>query len=362
MMKSSVKYFILLAFCFLPFHSYCQETFGGKVQFDKTVHNFGDIMLSDGPQSCVFTMKNISDKPVAIYSVITSCGCTAVKWTKNPIMPGQTGQISSSYTNDEGPYPFDKSLTVYVSGISKPIILKLRGVSHNRKQSLSELYPVRFGQLGLKQTSLKCGNVETGNVKSEQTNVANLSSSPINVTFSDVSKGLSIKVSPNPIPPGEVAVLQYSVTGMEGIWGKNFYYATPLVNGKKYGEGKVGIFAFTKQNFDDLTAEQKENAPKPMFDSSTYSFGRLKKGAKVKAGFSFVNNGNTPFRILKIDVDAPDAIHSDPPQLSKGQKGSLQIDLDTSGLPSGEALVIVTLTTNSPSRPIINLFITGWLD
>ena len=35
--------------------------------------------------------------------------------------------------------------------------------------------------------------------------------------------------------------------------------------------------------------------------------------------------------------------------------------LDTKGMASGEALFIVTLTTNSPLRPIVNLYITGFI-
>ena len=39
-----------------------QEKIGGIVEFDKTVHNFGDVMLSDGPLSCTFTLKNTGEK------------------------------------------------------------------------------------------------------------------------------------------------------------------------------------------------------------------------------------------------------------------------------------------------------------
>jgi hypothetical protein len=31
-------------------------------------------------------------------------------------------------------------------------------------------------------------------------------------------------------------------------------------------------------------------------------------------------------------------------------------------MPEGEMLTIVTLTTNCPLRPIINLFVAGWIE
>ena len=46
----------------------------------------------------------------------------------------------------------------------------------------------------------------------------------------------------------------------------------------------------------------------------------------------------------------------------KDYKGSITVNVDTADMPEGEMLVTVTLTTNSPSRPIVNLFLTGWIE
>ena len=84
----------------------------GTVRFDRTVYDFGDVTVGQGALTCTFTASNISSKPVVIYNVVSSCGCTGVKWTREPIMPGNSGKITATYSNDEGPYPFDKTLTV----------------------------------------------------------------------------------------------------------------------------------------------------------------------------------------------------------------------------------------------------------
>ena len=82
---------------------------------------------------CEFKLTNISDRPLTILAVISSCGCTGVEWTRKALAPGETGVIKAHYNNDEGPYPFDKTLTVYVEGVSKPVILHLRGEVKNIK-------------------------------------------------------------------------------------------------------------------------------------------------------------------------------------------------------------------------------------
>ena len=343
-----------------------QEKIGENLEIDKTVHNFGDILLDSGPVSCSFTLTNKGSKPAVIYNVTSSCGCTDVKWTKEPLMPGKTGKISVTYSNDEGAYPFDKSLTVYVSDVKKPVILKVRGVSVAKKKPLGESYPVHFGPLGMKDKEFKCGNLEQGNKKSNAVMVANVSDKPITVDFTGVSPDLSIKVSPNPIPAQSTAEMTFTVTASRDLWGKNYYWASPRVNGSVVktaaGDNKIGIWAFTKENFSTLSDSQKAKAARPMFEESTYSFGKVKRGAIVNAEFTFRNEGNTDFKVYAVNSDAGDISFGDFPSAQPGESKTFKVALNTSGLPAGEALVIVTLTTNSPLRPIVNLFIAGWIE
>ena len=360
-----------------------QTRFGDIVEFDKTVHDFGDVLLTDGPLKCTFNVKNISGKPLVIYNVTSSCGCTDVSWTKQPLKQNETGTVSVTYSNNDGPYPFDKNLTVYISDVQKPVILKIRGVAHERELPPEELYTIRFGPLGMKDNVLKCGNIDQGGERGDQITVANLSSAPVSVTFKDVTPGLSLKVSPNPIPANGTATMQFVVKADRKYWGKNYFYAVPVVNGKSHAmsgkpsertnplsyignlkdnSGKIAVYAFIKENFDSLTASERSSGPIPMFKESTYSFGKLKKGGKIEASFQLSNNGKRDFKVYKVDVDAPGASYTDIPIVPAGGRSSFKVILDTNQLPSGEVLVMVTLTTNSPLRPIVNLIVTGWLE
>jgi len=104
----------------------------GTAQFDKTVHDFGKILLKDGPQSCSFTLSNDSQEDVSILAVTTSCGCTSVKWTREAIKPGCIGTVDATFSNDEGPYPFDKTITVYLSSNKKPVVLHMKGTASKK--------------------------------------------------------------------------------------------------------------------------------------------------------------------------------------------------------------------------------------
>ena len=368
------------------------NTFGGVVRLDKIVHDFGDILVTDGPVTATFTATNVGDKPLVIYSVVSSCGCTDVDWTKQPLKPGEKGTIKATYKNDEGGYPFDKNLTVYFSEPKQPVILRLRGESHKKKLSLSELYTIRFGNLGFKEVDIKGGNLSQEQQKSGEFLVANLGTKPIQVKFSDMSSGLSLKLSENPIPAGGTAKLAYTVTADRNHWGKNYYYATPVVDGKTYkavvrpaveavkeaagteaivadpnpelgaGKSKIGIFTITKENFSSYTKEQRDSAPIPVAAENTFSFGKVKAGTKVKGSFEISNKGKSAFKVYKVDSESSKLVASAFNDIAPGSKGTLDVTLDTTSFPKGECLVILTLITNSPSRPIMNLFLTGWID
>lgn len=345
-------------------------TIDGQVKLDKIVYDFGDVMLSDGPLTGTFTVTNISGKPMAIYNVVSSCGCTDVKWTRQPLNAGKSGTITATYTNDEGPYPFNKTLTVYFSNVKKPVILRLRGYSHEKKQPLAQLYPVHFGNLALKTADIKCGNLSQGSQRSDKIIVANIGGSPLKVSFANVTPGLSISVSPNPIPANSTAKMTYTITADGTKWGKNYYYATPMLAGKSYRalEGgrsvsRLGVWSFTKEDFSSLTQKQKDDGPQPQFKESTYEFGNVAAGKIVEATFSFTNVGKQAFKIYKVDADNDKAKVTAQPQSMVAPKGhgEVKLRLDTHGMPKGEVLVVVTLTTNSPLRPLVNLFIAGYI-
>ena len=332
---------------------------GDVVEFDKTVHDFGDIGVNDGPQTCTFTVKNIGKENIAIYEVVTSCGCTDAQWTREPLQPGKTGTISATYKNEDGPVPFDKTLTVYIAGVGKPVILRLRGIVHETKKSVAELYGIeKLGTMGLKALNYKVPNVLQGESSSDEAKVANLGKQPMKVTFTNVSPNLTIEVDPATVPAGETAALRFSVKSAPGVWGKHVYSATPVVNGVK-ADKPVTVTALTRGNFADWTPEQRKNAAQCVFDESTVSFGTVKAGSKVDAVFTFTNKGKSALKFYSLDADASGVTATLPGETAAQKKGSIPVKVDTSSLPKGETVIMLTVTTNCPARPLINLFLTG---
>ncbi len=358
---------ILFVICLLfpTLHLNGQNEFAGVVKFDKTTHDFGDLLIDEGNKRCTFTLTNISKKPIVIHRVITSCGCTDPTWTKKPIMPGEKGEINIVFKNDIGPYPFDKSITTYISDINKPIILRIKGIVHDKAKSLKDLYSYNIGGFGMREESLDMGQIEQGLSKNEEVEIANISSKSINVAFNNLTPGLSLSLKPNPIPPnskGRLVCLIDTKCTASCLWGKNIFTANLTINGTQYKK-KIAIKALIKENFSTLSETDRRKGSLPQFTSSSESFGKLKMGEKGKVTFEYKNLGKEELIFYKIDSSEEGADIDFTKNVTSGKSGKIEITIDSEKNGNkGEILYILTIITNSPSRPLVSIFITGEIE
>lgn len=352
------KITVYIAAALFSISMFGQNNTSASIEFNKMVHDFGDILLTSGRQSYTFTFKNICQQPVVIQTVISSCGCTTPVWTRSPVQPGESGKIDVTFLNDQGPYPFDKSLTVYVTGSSRPIILRIKGVVHAKKKSLKQLFPEVFSQMAMKKSPIDLGQVFQGTVTREAHEVVNTSSSPIEVLFTEVSKGLSLSISPSVIAPGGRGELIISIdTKIEKNWGRTTYSAVPVINGKKNSR-KLIIQASIREDFTNLSNEEIDQSSLPMSSKSSYNFGTISSGKIIETSFDIKNLGRKDLIIHKIDANETGVNTKFPPKIAPGSAGKISISINTSSQ-FGEKIYILTLITNSPSRPMVNLLVTG---
>jgi len=98
---------------------------GQELWFDEYLHDYGQIEKgSDGLWT--FECKNIGAYPIVINKVRSTCGCTVPEWTKEPIEPGATGEITIKY-NTALTGTFLKSLFVYSSAANSPVKIQVKG-------------------------------------------------------------------------------------------------------------------------------------------------------------------------------------------------------------------------------------------
>ena len=88
-----------------------------SIVFDKTTQDLGTFSEDDPIVKCTFTFTNEGNAPLVIHQAIASCGCTVPEYPKEPIKPGESGEITVTY-NGAGKFPgkFQKTITLRTNG------------------------------------------------------------------------------------------------------------------------------------------------------------------------------------------------------------------------------------------------------
>lgn len=96
-----------------------------RIAFANNIYDFGKIRKGD-KVSTSFYFKNTGSQPLVLLQVQTSCGCTATRWSREPILPNQTGEISVT---------FDTLAKDNILGTQKKVLLVISNAI-NKEESL----------------------------------------------------------------------------------------------------------------------------------------------------------------------------------------------------------------------------------
>lgn len=79
-------------------------------------------------QRCTFVLKNTGVNLLVIDHVSTSCGCTTIGFSKEPVRPGDSLSLYVVYKAYSPEY-IDKTIKVYCNAKSSPAILRINGTA-----------------------------------------------------------------------------------------------------------------------------------------------------------------------------------------------------------------------------------------
>lgn len=334
-----------------------QNNNGTNLKFDKEVIDFGKIKEGGGPVSGTFKFKNTGTKPIVIYNITSSCGCTTPEWRKEPILPGKEGTIKVTYLNDQGPYPFDKKLTVYSSATKKPTILRITGIVMAKGEKLSDIYNNKIGPLGVKDKIYNDGQLLYGKKNKGEFIIANTSKSKVNIKVGKCTPGLSIAISPSTIMPDAISKVSYTIDSkIANKWGNTDFSAEIYCNGKKI-ENDLIIHSLIMDDYTLLSKEQLNAAPIILCDKNSETIVNQKPNQKSIVKFNMQNIGHSDLLIRKGECDKNNVKISFPNKIKGGEKFVVTAEINNNGLDKGEHSYTLTLITNSPQRPLVILFI-----
>ena len=180
-----------------------------KALFDKTTHEFGTILWKN-PVTATFKITNKGDKPLVISNVTTSCGCTVADWTKEPIAPGKTGIVSSTF-DAKAIGRFQKSVGIYCNASNKPIYLAIRGEVTADPKNYTFTHPFQIGAIRLDKEEIEFEDANKGDKPTMELLVANTSDKLYTPVLMHLPPYLSAVATPEKLGRGRTGKIKITL-------------------------------------------------------------------------------------------------------------------------------------------------------
>lgn len=325
------------------------------ITFERTEHDFGKINEADGRVTTVFKFANEGMTPLILTNVRASCGCTTPKWTKEPIEPGQDGEITVTYNPNGRPGRFQKTITVTSNATDATKKLYIKGEVIPKAAKPVNAYTAKIGDLSLKSKSLELGQVKKGEVITKEIEYANLTDNEITVdlllpmmaqeidgqvTLANVKKGETGKI---------IVVLNTAAIKNFGPYSQTLYL---ILNGKKVQteEFALPIHADIIEDFSTLSVEELQKAP-ILNIPSQIDLGKFAAGKPAKGQLTMGNNGMNPLMVRRVYSEDPAIKLTTKTQVRSGKTAAINILIPTAGQEAGVQKRQIVVVTNDPKNP-----------
>ena len=103
------------------------------IAFAEEFHDFGEVQEGEVVEH-TFTFTNEGEGPLIISNAQGSCGCTVPDWPRQPIAPGQKGQIKVSFNSTGRAGRQDKHVTLTTNAVPQSKVLNITSnvISNNQ--------------------------------------------------------------------------------------------------------------------------------------------------------------------------------------------------------------------------------------
>tara|TARA_Y100001980_G_C14556922_1_gene354074 strand:+ start:45230 stop:46303 length:1074 start_codon:yes stop_codon:yes gene_type:complete len=326
----------------------------GKIEFAKITHDFGDVDENAGPIDYSFQFKNTGDQPIKIIQVKASCGCTTPGWTKELVMPGDSGFIKAQYNPRNRPGQFKKSLQVTSNAPGGNATLFIEGYVKPAPKTVAEELPLKMGGLRIKYKSLNLGRMTNEKPVFKSFDIHNDADEAMSLVMERgmIPEFISLALQPQTLEPNEsgqlVVTYDPKKKGSLGFHTDNVRFFTSEAPGEMK---ELFVVATIEEYFPPMTAEEKANAPRLAIDRTNHDFGRLTEGNTVKTTFQISNTGKNTLSIRDTRGNCGCTVSSLPKtELKPGESIPMTVTFNTSGR-RGRQYKTVTIFSNDPIGP-----------
>lgn len=325
----------------------------GKVSFIKTSYYLGNIHEEDGPVHTTFQFVNTGKEPVSLSQVKVTCGCTVSEYSKEPVMPGDTGTVIFSYNPKMRPGYFRKIATVLSDGSPSSQVITITGQVLPRPKGPQDYYPFQEGGLRFKTNHLTFDKMLDSERKTLKNIVYNGSAQDIELDLanSEVPEHLKVRLSKDMLAPGDTCTMWTTYdAALRKSWGFLFDPFYLRTNDPERPMKRIGTSATIRQDF-----ETQGIHPQLRLSGYQFDLGKAERGGKTALPIQMRNEGKGPLVIRRVysACSCLEFKYSED-TIAPGESQDLLLVFNTVGR-IGKIEKEFTLITNSPKNAVLNL-------
>lgn len=174
---------------------------------EKSSYNLGKLSETDNPASRIFRLRNVSDEPLRISRVRTTCGCTAAAYDSTFVAPGQETMVTLTYNPKNRPGTIDVDAFVYIESYECQPMARLSLYGEVVDSDVWRHLPQSMGTLRLKRKEVRFTELPAGGKTTMRIICANSGVKPLKLSSRILPPFASLHTVPAVIASGKEADL-----------------------------------------------------------------------------------------------------------------------------------------------------------
>ena len=352
-MKTKALLTTLLALSFSV--AQAQEELNSAMVFETYEWDFGQINEADGVVEHTFRFVNVSNNPIQIDNVATSCGCTTVLYSTQPVAGGDYGEVTVAFDPSRTEGRVLREVEILTKDRRNYANLMISADVNPIPMGLEQIYPHLLAGT-VKTNAKRCnfGYITQGESVTRVVRIANVGSktAKLSVVTTGNRYGMSVEC-PESIEPEEVVSIHVTYKIPKG---KNYFgMARDTIWVVADGVQSQEPIVVNAIRIEKLSQEDKSK-PVMRIEPAYVEFGEKAPGKIYKKTIVIGNTGNSDLIFRNVEPMEGTAISIETGQVIKpGKELKVTVAITNSNIPHTATLGSINLTTNDPTRPFREL-------
>ena len=235
------------------------QTLSETIVFEERVHDFGTILEEKGKVSHTFVFRNNGNTPVVVNEIYSGCGCIGKVLSKDPVKPGEKGQVIITFSPDYKSGFFSKEIVVYSNNGQQYNRIWVEGIIKPAEHPVEDEYPYNFGNgLFLRLKVMAFGYLNPGETRQMELHYANNTNQEMTLDFVVEGNKDGLKFTkPGKIKPNATGIINFSYQMPYLSFKDVAFRLFPYVNNKKLKETlDITILNMVRKNQKELSKQK----------------------------------------------------------------------------------------------------------